>query len=318
MMLRACIAVFLCVIAIPIAHADGWRFARELKLGSRGPDVFALQKVLNKNAATRVADAGAGSPGKETNYFGEGTARAVAAFQRKNAIAKENGFVGALTLSVLNGQIARNTQTSTPSPLGSGFSPLTKGEIQRGLELPTPPHPNARNLEQFLGIVKQVGTEQGRQAGDLESLTNDMRALALATTTNFLARFVSESRANIRTVSFGSSFAHRIAALFQKFTDALLPRADAQIPAFGGMVVYVFPCTCSGNWLVGMVPLSVPPLTLMTHYTGSQAFLNFNAPFTLFMLGQYIPVGAPCLMYAVLACFPLPSQAQTAPMLGTS
>src|SRR3990167_3193694 len=63
-------------------HAEGWRFPREMRLGARGPDVFALQKLLNEDAQTRVAERGAGSPNNETNYFGSATARAVAEFQK--------------------------------------------------------------------------------------------------------------------------------------------------------------------------------------------------------------------------------------------
>ena len=312
-MSRVFISAILCVVAFQPAYAGEWRFARDLQFGSRGPDVFALQRLLNERAETRVANTGAGSPSKETNYFGAATARSVAVFQREHAIKGELGVVGPKTLAALNVFLYEKKTPLRPDQ-SVGAPPL---KLRAGEETKKE-NPNSRNLEQFLEIVKRVGGEQGRSAEELEKLAGDMRSLALATTTDFLTQFVSESRKNVRTISWESPWRHRVTSLFQKLTDALMPRADAQIPGFGGMVVYVFPCTCSGNWLVGMVPLSVPPLALMTHYTGSQAFLNFNAPFTLFMLGSYIPQGAPCLMYAVFGCFPLPSQAQTVPMLGTS
>lgn len=292
------------------AYAENWQFTRTLQMGARGPEVFALQKILNADSQTRVANSGPGSPGNETSYFGRATERAVIAFQKLNTILGETGRVGEKTREALNKKLVRAMINPPPTPsftkeggAGGGFSPSILS-----------PNPNSRNLPAFLDTVKKVGAEQGYAADTLEALTNDMRSYALSTTTNFFAQFVAENRKEVKKVSAASPLRERIARVLR----TIVPRANAQIPSFGGMVLYVFPCTCSGNWLVGMAPLSVPPIALITHYSGTQTYLNFNAPFTLFMLGTYIPQGAPCLFYAALACVPLPSQAQTMPMLGTS
>lgn len=58
-------------------------FARTLRPGMRGVDVLALQKFLNTDIETRIASAGAGSLGNETDYFGPATKTALIKFQEK-------------------------------------------------------------------------------------------------------------------------------------------------------------------------------------------------------------------------------------------
>ena len=58
-------------------------FARTLRVGMRGEDVRELQKFLNTDTETRVASAGVGSAGNETDYFGPATKRALIQFQEK-------------------------------------------------------------------------------------------------------------------------------------------------------------------------------------------------------------------------------------------
>jgi hypothetical protein len=58
-------------------------FTKPLVVGTINSDVKRLQQLLNSDSATKVAASGAGSPGKETNYFGPATTKAVQKFQCK-------------------------------------------------------------------------------------------------------------------------------------------------------------------------------------------------------------------------------------------
>lgn len=63
---------------------------RDLYNGCSGPDVKLLQQLLNKDPETQISPIGAGSPGSETEYFGDLTEIAVKKFQIKHKIASPN------------------------------------------------------------------------------------------------------------------------------------------------------------------------------------------------------------------------------------
>ncbi len=91
-------------------NAQNVVFVSDLSINSVGEEVLSLQKILNSDTDTRVAESGAGSPGNETNFFGERTRQAVIRFQEKNAseilvplnLLGGTGIVGSRTRAVLN------------------------------------------------------------------------------------------------------------------------------------------------------------------------------------------------------------------------
>ena len=71
-------------------------FTRDLKLGSTGADVKALQIYLNAHGFT-VAASGPGSSGSETTYFGSATQTALIKFQSARSVFPAAGYFGPLT-----------------------------------------------------------------------------------------------------------------------------------------------------------------------------------------------------------------------------
>ncbi len=79
-------------------------FVNDLSLGMTHPDVKRLQKFLNDNGFP-VALLGAGSPGHETEYFGDKTQKAVIAFQLASQIKPAIGYCGVITRTLINSLI---------------------------------------------------------------------------------------------------------------------------------------------------------------------------------------------------------------------
>ncbi|MEK7148482.1 MAG: IPT/TIG domain-containing protein [Patescibacteria group bacterium] len=135
------ILLFVCVCAIPpLALASSDIFTRTLFSGMRGDDVTGLQKFLNTDAETRIADAGAGSPGNETDYFGNATKRAVIKFQEKYraeilapiGLTNGTGFFGEKTRAKVNSlaSIAPVPVVTTPKKATTTPAlPVEKGKV---------------------------------------------------------------------------------------------------------------------------------------------------------------------------------------------
>lgn len=72
------------------------KFHRDLMNGSKGDDVLMLQRYLNQEGFT-VSEDGPGSPGNETDWFGEKTRLALARFQEAKGISPALGYLGLIT-----------------------------------------------------------------------------------------------------------------------------------------------------------------------------------------------------------------------------
>jgi hypothetical protein len=78
-------------------------FARSLTLGSQGNDVKSLQIYLNTHGFT-VSNAGPGSLGHETVFFGLLTRAALIKFQKAHGITPYIGYFGPITRAYVNGR----------------------------------------------------------------------------------------------------------------------------------------------------------------------------------------------------------------------
>ena len=109
-------------------------FTMNLKQGSSGSEVRALQKFLNSVDGTQVATAGAGSPGNETSFFGGLTRAAVIKFQDKFAadiliplgLSKGTGNWFASTRAKANALCAAGPGPVVPGP---GPGPVIPGSL---------------------------------------------------------------------------------------------------------------------------------------------------------------------------------------------
>lgn len=120
----------------PISTLNCSQLTSPLALGSTGPAVYMLQKVLNASPDTQIALAGPGSPGNETDYFGALTKTAVSKFQEKYrseilvpaSLTAGTGFVGTFTLSMLKrvcGELTASTYTQSLIPVSTQTLPTT-------------------------------------------------------------------------------------------------------------------------------------------------------------------------------------------------
>lgn len=85
-------------------------FTKNLRFRNVAQEVKLLQQFLNAhNFPLRVSNRGAGSPGKETFYFGPYTRRAVQKYQQANSLPI-TGRLDSATRKVINSQIEKGTK----------------------------------------------------------------------------------------------------------------------------------------------------------------------------------------------------------------
>jgi len=94
--------------ATPVSVQVPTNLTVNLRMGMSHPEIFVLQKLLNKNGFV-ISKNGPGSPGSETNYFGSLTREAVKRFQCAKQIVCNGdettsgyGRVGPHTRAIMN------------------------------------------------------------------------------------------------------------------------------------------------------------------------------------------------------------------------
>ncbi|MEI6316354.1 MAG: peptidoglycan-binding domain-containing protein [bacterium] len=89
------------IITAVKATPNHFIFTKSYKLGDNNPEIKQLQIFLNTHGFV-IATSGAGSKGKENNYFGAKTRSALTKFQKANSIKPSIGFFGPVTISAVN------------------------------------------------------------------------------------------------------------------------------------------------------------------------------------------------------------------------
>lgn len=335
-------------LAAKDAEAHLCTISSNLRLGSNSEEVRCLQELLNESGFT-IASSGPGSPGKESTYFGRKTFDAIKRFQEANAaevlhpagLRSGNGFVGPRTRERLltfrpdrqsgaGASTGSGTTKTAPQPKvsesgGNELSPYEK----RAARVPES-SPNRKDLEDFLEAIDTVGKKQGFSAEHLASLQEGIVDEIAATTTNFRAEFVKQMQASNSikfpepvTSGWGDFFDTLSYKLFLAPTvyaaESVTNNCYKQNQTcFGAQMFYVMLCTCSGNWLMGLRPYPPSYVVLLTHYMGAQAYLNYNVPFAMYMLGFYVQNQGQCEFYVGTGCISIPNQGGTTPTLGSS
>ena len=94
-------------------------FNKNLKYGKRNIDVIYLQKILNMDEETQVANQGAGSPGNEQTYFGISTKRALKKWQSLNDLPSTGIFDETTRKEMNDGFCSKNIISTTPSTINT-------------------------------------------------------------------------------------------------------------------------------------------------------------------------------------------------------
>lgn len=297
---------------------------RDLKVGDRGEDVRELQQKLNTNLATRVSFTGLGSPGNETDYFGPATEAAVKRYQTAHAatvLAPANlntatGYVGPLTRASLNTETSATYRTESVSTSYNQTSVAHQDEVlsedvRFGMFLNKLRELNVNNpdIDNFDLVEEEIKTLVAER--NLEEVFNEENA------TRRQGRTIDEILEDVERNDLQVSLPlrdHIYALLKDLVPGPSIAHAQALIP-FGGPIYYAFFCTCSFTWLLF---IGQPSFVLLDYETGTQAFLNYNIPYTTNTLGQYLPLGvSACYIYYGFGCTSLISNGFLTPIVGS-
>jgi peptidoglycan hydrolase-like protein with peptidoglycan-binding domain len=78
-------------------------FSKNHRQGDTGADILALQQFLNTHGFI-IATTGPGSPGQESDFFGQKTYQALIKYQSANNLPA-TGYFGPLTRALINSQV---------------------------------------------------------------------------------------------------------------------------------------------------------------------------------------------------------------------
>lgn len=130
-------------------------FSKDLAVGMQDPEVKLVQQFLNQHGYT-IASSGVGSPGHETDYYGNLTAAAVSKLQKTQGLTA-NGQWNAATRQIANAQLASPATTPPinklaqpdPAVLGEKIANLPSAVFNSDLKIGMI-NEDVRRLQQLL------------------------------------------------------------------------------------------------------------------------------------------------------------------------
>lgn len=337
-------SVVCCLSFLPLlTHA--YTFSRDLSLGDTGEDVRALQTSLNADSRTRVAETGPGSPGNETDFFGDKTQSAVIRYQnlyadeilRPLGIAAGTGYVGAATRQHLGGiggvtAAGQNDRSQAIADFDTALARLSHsdaGRVSNGnIDVR-----NEQSKELFLSMVRSALDSSDVPQDEIDVIVESIEDQSKKPLVDVVDEFI-EGRSRFDTATRTAEqiiydaktiapFPHEQSSGFGRlfgWLDALNPvfppKAQAQIlQPVGGLVLYSYLCTCTFTWLIALGP---PSIGLVDYETGTQGFASYNLPYARYLLGHAtrFPV---CYIYTGNSCLPIVSTyGLLSPIVGSS
>lgn len=149
-----------------VASAQTVAFNMNLKLGSRGADVVALQSFLeSKGLLTMPA-------GVAKGYFGALTKSAVVAYQISKGVTPASGYFGPLTRAVANADGAVVTNPTTPT---TPTTPVVTSGVEGTLDVRLAATPANNANIQTQNDVPVYGVELKARLGDVAVQTIDLQ-----------------------------------------------------------------------------------------------------------------------------------------------
>ncbi|MEK7552592.1 MAG: peptidoglycan-binding domain-containing protein, partial [Patescibacteria group bacterium] len=144
-------------------------FTRNLEVGDAGEDVLCLQKFLN-GAGFTIATSGVGSPGAETDLFGELTKEALMRWQVAQGITPASGYFGPKSRVVYGGGGAGSSSVAGVASPISATTTVAPTPI-----LPTIPE-LVTKLNEYAVIIKKIQDERDALEQNLKN-ENETRKL---------------------------------------------------------------------------------------------------------------------------------------------